>query len=171
MLSRKLLVLASAGLVLGVAAMVATAGQEAVQQRIKTVSGGTGNTWKAEPVLIYDVSGGTLLGMVHRHLSVYSNGRTSLAEFGPGMTSRNASKMINPEVVDRLRSQLAANNGLTLSDQETQAQDLPMTTVTTFKGATNAASHTFSYWHPETDYEALKQVIEGFIVTYFSDEE
>ncbi|MFT5049994.1 MAG: hypothetical protein ACI8QZ_001387 [Chlamydiales bacterium] len=171
MLTKNIGLLANVGLVLCVAVMAASAGQEVTSQQMQSTSGGGENLVKAEPVLLFDVSGTTMAGSVHKHLSVYSNGRISLAEYGPGGPSRNLSKMISPGAVDRLRSSLATNNGLTLNDQAEQATDIPLTTVSVFRGATDAVCHSFSFWLAEEGYAGIKQTVDAFIIVHFSDAE
>lgn len=120
-----------------------------------------------EPVLIYDVSGSTLTGPCHKNLSVYNNGRVSLAEFAAVGAARNESTMINTGEVKSLVGQLSRYRRL--QDDQTIVMDIPMTTVTLFDGTTDARAHSFSYWLPTGDYEEVQQTIDLFIHRAFPE--
>lgn len=116
----------------------------------------------AEPVLIFDVSGSTLAGPVHSNLSVYNNGRVSLAEFSANGERRNLSTQIAGSDARALARALEVAGGSQLEDQVQQALDVPLTTVTVFDGETDALAHTFSYWIPSGDYGAIQELVDSF---------
>ena len=120
-----------------------------------------------EPVLIFDVSGSTLTGPCHKNLSVYNNGRVSLAEFATSQPTRNESKMVSPGEVKSLIGQLSRYTRL--QDDQTIVTDIPMTTVTLFQGLTDARAHSFSYWLPIGDYEEVQQTIDLFMHRAFPE--
>lgn len=54
------------------------------------------------------------------------------------------------------------NSLLVLGDQDLSVADIPLTTVTVFKGNTNAKAHTFSYWVGIKGYGQIAQIISDF---------
>jgi hypothetical protein len=177
MISKKLVLLVGIGLAVGLGALAASSGQDitgkkkvAGQQNLEFAAGAEGNPWKCEPLLVFDVSGGTLLGEVHQSLTLYNNGRVSLAEFGRGRTARNVSRLITVTEAEKFRSMLVAAGALSLTDQANQVMDVPLTTVSIFTGETDGTSHTFSYWIPGSKYAGLQQAVDAFIFQTFSAE-
>ena len=69
---------------LSLATLILTAGAFGVSQQEpadgQQVQTRTPNPMVCEPLVIFDSSGSTLLGPTHKHLSVYSNGRVTLAQ-------------------------------------------------------------------------------------------
>lgn len=126
------------------------------------------NPLACEPVLMFDVSGSTLFGPCHKHLSVYNNGRVSLAAFAPSGTPCNESKKIDVREVRALVAKLGG--WADLSDDPTLVTDIPMTTVTVFQGLrgfTDAQAHSFSYWLPVGDYAEVQETVDQFLCQTF----
>ena len=124
--------------------------------------------WQCEPLVIFDASGGTLLGPCHKNLAVYNNGQVSLSQFSgqPG-DNRNVSKRVSPALATELARSLEAAGAFRLTDQEAQVTDVPLTSVTIFRGETNAQAHTFNYWLPQGEYAAIQRAVDNFITRAF----
>ena len=121
------------------------------------------------PALIFDVSGGTLLGPVHVHMTVYINGYVTIARKsevifqGTSNVDVQTTSVNQQEVFDLLRDLYLADV-YTLCDQDTFAvSDVPLTTVTAFRGRTDAQTHTFSYWLGGGEYTGVSTRINQFI--------
>ena len=122
---------------------------------------------KQEPVLNFDVTGGTLLGPLHTRFTVYNNGLVTFSEASGFADSSSAgTTRVSDTVVDRLVKDLEDAGGFKLSDQTITVSDVPLTTVTVFRGDTNAKAHTFSYWLGIDQYAKIAQVIDDFYNAY-----
>ncbi len=133
----------------------------------------TTNPLVQEPVLVFDISGFTLTGVLHQHLAVYNNGVASISRVSGGTSLFPLSKdadlaFISSQMVEKLQKDLAAAGAPLACDEQLFVSDIPMTTVTVFRGGTDARAHTFSYWLPTTPQsQATAQVISKFIADVF----
>lgn len=124
---------------------------------------------ESEPVLVFDVSGSTLLGPVHRHLAVYNSGNVSYATRGP----REAvpfvgSTLLDAKRVEALVSGLSAAGAWQGVDQDHAVTDCPLTTVTVLTAATDGRAHSFSYWvATQRTHEAVQDLIDAFVTEVF----
>ena len=86
-----------------------------------------------EPVLFYDVTGGTLAGAVHMHLAVYSDGMSSISSSVEvaGLTRMEVETLyVPPGRVTRLIEELVAAGALDMRDRVDGVADLPLQTLT-----------------------------------------
>ena len=133
------------------------------------------NPLRHEPVLVLDVTGTTLLGIVHRHLAVYNDGYATLSAFERGSfralpTQAYARTAFATEsTVAQLRQALGRAGAFALEDQRGFVTDVPLTTVTIFRGGTNAVAHTYSYWLPTGDYGGADAIVHTFLADHFPD--
>lgn len=133
----------------------------------------TDNVIRHEPVLVLERSGATLLGPVQQLLVVYDDGRVSMSSMRPqpGLASPQAVQIENREIelaaVHELCSGLFNAGAFELTDQKTTALDVPLTTITFFRGEADAKAHTFSYWIPSDEFGAVEAVLDRFTATYF----
>lgn len=131
------------------------------------------------PVLVYDVTGGTLAGVIHLQLSVYNTGFASISASGFNAfeppddgrcpnDGRADYAFVGQQAAKDLLTQLKgagafeANNGA-------QGLDVPLHTVTVFanRGA-EAKTHSFTYQFASSpEIFATAEVINQFIDTYF----
>ncbi|HKE01615.1 MAG TPA: hypothetical protein VKE69_11440 [Planctomycetota bacterium] len=120
-----------------------------------------------EPVLFWDSTGSTFLGLFHRHMAIYSNGLASISKnqafFGVGVQYT----MADPDAVAELRQALAAAGAFQLCDYPLTGNDVPLQTVTLFGGGPNAPSHTFSFYFPDGAYGDVQAAIQKFISVTF----
>lgn len=127
-----------------------------------------------QPVLIYDVSGGTFGGTVHINLVVYTDGLVALSEltdFGgpPAEFNQTEVAVVDPETIDAFRIALGQAGAASLDDGVGQVADLPTTTVTYFRSpGTSVRANTFSYTGVGGPYVDVATVISEFIETHFS---
>ncbi len=119
-----------------------------------------------EPVLNFDVTGSTLLGAFHTRLTVYNDGLVTGSTCG-GFNGENSggTTVATLGEVNQLQADLIAAGGLVLPDQNIQVSDVPLTTVSVFKGTTNARCHTFSYWGG-APYDEIGDVIADFMAKH-----
>jgi len=120
-----------------------------------------------EPVLIFDVSGGSFGGPSHRRLAVYSDGFASTSRSFLGTSSADTA-ILPSEVVDQLRFDLAQAGASQMCDGKfIPVPDTPITTVTVMRGTTDARSHTFSYFAPNAGQLAISILVNDFLTTHF----
>lgn len=137
------------------------------------------NPIRREPVLVYDVSGTTLLGFDHYRLSVYNDGLITVSKkipltlvpVDPSLFEVNAhAKVISESEVEQLRVDLINAGAATLSDDTTTVFDIPLTTVTFFETpGPRAKSNTFSYWLAGGPFAAVESVVDAFIEFHFGN--
>ena len=120
-----------------------------------------------EPVVMFDVNGGTLLGPVFEHLAVYSDGSASYTSFSSLAAASVEGTTVSADDLNRLVQDLEAAGARTLLDQQMTVTDVPLTTVTLFRGSTDAQAHSFSYWIGADVYDTTDDVLSEFIATHF----
>lgn len=124
-----------------------------------------------EPVLIFDQTGGTLVGTVHQNLIVYSDGLMtySIANnliFNGGQEFIDARVAYHPDV-EQLIKDLGAAGAATLDDGGFFVSDAPINTVTFFRSpGESSRANTFSFFGG-TDYAETTGVIFDTINNFF----
>ena len=93
------------------------------------------------PILVADTTGSTLLGFVHRHLTVYGDGHAFFAEDGVAWTAQ-----LDKSEVARLLDDLDSAGSWYLQDQTPTVMDVPLTTVTVLSDLPFGMSHSFSFY-------------------------
>jgi hypothetical protein len=123
-----------------------------------------------EPIVVYEVTGYTVAGqLVDRSLAVYGDGlaRISAAEDGGG-AGRARIAYLSPATAASLQRDLASAGAFTLCDDPFPVADMPMSTLTVLRGATDAKARTYSWWWAQqTPYEPAEQVLASFIAAHF----
>jgi hypothetical protein len=134
------------------------------------------NSIRHEPLLLFEQSGGTLLGPMYRNLTVYSDGRATLtqdeaAAFDSEEVTETmvASVSLTPDNVAALWAVLVDAGAFTLCDADAEVFDVPLNTVTIFDGRADADAHTYSYWIGTGDHAIVDTVISHFIAMQFPD--
>lgn len=130
------------------------------------------NAQLQEPLVVHDISGSTLIGPIHRHLAVYNNGLVSLSESGSNTTGVTGGKAdftyIPADDAKKLYADLVSFGALTECDETLQANDVPLTTVSVFRGETNARVHTYSHMVANSPTAQLVETrISQFIAATF----
>jgi len=122
------------------------------------------NLFDQEPVLVFDVSGYGLAGLIHQHVCVYDSGLVTYAEAGGGtpLFPFGSSADITYVPVEKVRAfqkSLILAGAFSICDEDALVADAPLHTVTVFRGQTDSRAHTYSYWFPisqaNTDVHAL----------------
>jgi hypothetical protein len=120
------------------------------------------------PVVLLTRSGSTLLGGLQLStVAIYSNGLvvTSFAD-GPSGASGAGQALVDPGYVDDLAAELRAIGAHRMCDEPHDVLDVPLNTVSVFRGGQDARAHTFSYWVPAGDYLDVEQAITGFLLEH-----
>jgi hypothetical protein len=120
------------------------------------------DTERSEPLVLWDITGWTLLGEVHGNLAVYNNGFASVSSANGDVRM----VVIEPDVALQLRDDLIRVGAATLCDQG-YVTDSPLTTVTVLGDGADARAHTFSYWVPERAYSRVQAAIDLFLAAHF----
>ena len=158
-------------LVLSFAALVAlgtfavSAPVPATQQAVRNPP--CDNTWRHEPVVVYEVTGGTLSGPVDSVLVVNSDG---LARFsssigpGPGFSYTVG---VGQQAVNQLLTDLVDAGALFQCDSSFVVSDIPLSTLTILRGPTRRQGRTFSWFVPEGSLAGIQSTLSGFIAAHF----
>ena len=130
------------------------------------------NLYAVEPLVMWDVTGFSFFGgLLHEHLVVYSNGTAAISTASDDNTSATGAQgkvaFVDPAKAQRFLRELASAGAFDLCDQNLIVNDIPLTTLTVFKGATDATSHTFSYWTGDAPYDKVASVVSAFIASTF----
>jgi hypothetical protein len=121
------------------------------------------NALDHEPVLMFERTGGTLMGPVDLLLVVHGNGRVRLADFSEAELPQGGFANVDPEAVSDLMLDLERYGAWIECDDSGMVTDVPLNTITLLKPGTNARSHTHSWWLPEGANGAIEARIELFL--------
>ena len=129
------------------------------------------NVFAVEPLVIFDVSGYSLGGAIHQHLAVYNNGLASISS-ASGIPSAVAGgstfKFLPASEAFQLARDLYQAGAWNICDELVPVSDIPLTTITVLRGATNAPSHTYSYFVPGSpEAQAAAVILEAFVDEHF----
>lgn len=128
--------------------------------------GAASNQIPHEPLLVYDVTGSTLLGPLHTSLSVYNDGTVSYVSLPPfvlGAVPEVRTVFVGQPAVQALSKDLSMAGAGTLQDNFGAAQDIPLTTVTFMRPATDTRAHTFSFLFAGPGHQAVSLIVNEFI--------
>ena len=131
---------------------------------------GCSNLWVNEPLVVYDITGSTLAGLVDSNLVVYDSGviKLSSASAQPGQ-GRALLSYVSPQEAQDFARELALAGGLSICDQNAAGSDVPLKTLSLFRSAkTDTRVHTFSWWFALNEYAPIQQRIDQFIQTNFN---
>lgn len=120
-----------------------------------------------EPIVLYDHSGGTLGGYVDRALTVYGDGTARLSFAFQGVPSKAEFAFPGPDAARQLALDLAQLGAGVLCDDFQVVSDLPPTTLTILRDATDSRAHTFSWYLSNGAYGAIEARLQTFTQTYF----
>lgn len=120
------------------------------------------------PLVVYDVSGGTLAGLIDIGLTVYNDGWVRASSWTQA-TGANKSDVayVGPAVVAQLVRDLAQGGGGVLCDQVSFANDLPTQTLTILRDATDTKGHTYSWVEGNPNYWLVEQRMQAFFAATF----
>ena len=125
---------------------------------------GLKQTINRQPVLLYELSGITLLGPVTQTVVAYSSGDITMSQM---IGHSNPPSVIRAQMsVVSLESFLVAMYGAGvagLQDQEFSVTDAPLRTVTVLSPGTDAIAHSFSYYIPDGDYAGVSELLRRFV--------
>jgi hypothetical protein len=120
-----------------------------------------------EPLLVYEVTGGTLVGPVDLHLTVFVDGAVSLSDATYGRTGKAAIGFVGPENVSTLALDLLDLGAFQLCDATGTVTDVPLHTLAMMSPGTDSKGHTFSWWLPTGSPGAVQLRLEQFIADAF----
>lgn len=129
----------------------------------------TGQSIVNEPVVVYSINGGTLIGTVHRQLTVYNSGFATIAKMdssvfpAPGELVDVQTANIGPDRASHLLFTLLRAGAAELPDQKLIVNDVPLKTLTVMRGRPTTIANTFSYWLGFGAHASVDKVITDFI--------
>jgi hypothetical protein len=138
--------------------------------RTAPVNTGCANLHQREPVLIYDKSGSTFLGVFHVQMSIYSDGLATYSRIGPMEPKGSAMvRTLAQESFQGLVDNLALAGIEELCDDPRMITDMPLVTVTVFGASgTDTTAHTFSYYDAASgEYATVEWLVQRFVATEF----
>lgn len=128
-----------------------------------------------DPLVIYNLSGATLLGDVHQQLTLYDDGTAVCSEIDP-LANRAGSVQVEALEAGAVRwflDELILWGAHLLEDDTSVALDTPMATMTMLFKERNGRvdAHTFSYYPVVAEGNAAEvdRVVQAFIAEYFAD--
>jgi hypothetical protein len=126
------------------------------------------NTIVHEPLVLYDVNGGTLGGPIDIALTVYNDGQARMSSIGQfGNPSKTELAFPGPAATSQLLVDLSGLGAGQLCDNLLIAADVPTTTLTIFRNATTPRNHTFSWIIANGAYGPVQNRLQNFIQTHF----
>jgi hypothetical protein len=164
------LALASLAIVAFVGASAGSAPQtgQAGSPVLTPAPSGCDDFWRHEPLVVYDVSGSSFAGPLSIHLAAYNDGSVVFTRFYLFEPERQAEAVfLAPEVTRQLFADLRAASAFELCDQPSFATDTPLSTLTVFRGTTEARAHTISWWAAHGAYAELELILHAFIDEHF----
>jgi hypothetical protein len=121
-----------------------------------------------EPLVLYDVSGGSLGGPIDIALMVYNDGWARITSTGQfGLPSSAELAFPGPAATTQLLLDLSALGAGQLCDRDSLTVDVPVSTLTVFRNATDPRNHTFSWIGADGPYTAVEQRLWDFIHATF----
>jgi hypothetical protein len=118
------------------------------------------NVWNHEPLVAYDLTGSTFLGPLDQSLMVFSDGTVKHFSQTQGIAKVT---YVTPLQARTLSADLFAAGVFTLCDQPEAGADIPLQTLTLFRGVQDAAAHTVNWWSDDPSYDVLHQILANFI--------
>jgi hypothetical protein len=119
-----------------------------------------------EPLVVYELTGGALVGPVDSLLAVYSDGLarySSSLGSGPGFSF---TAYVGSDA-QSLHAELIAAGALKECDVEDVWNDVPLSTLTVLRGASRQSGNTFSWWVSEGPVASMEAALTAFIATHF----
>ena len=118
--------------------------------------------FQREPVLVYDKTGGTMIGLVHEQLTVYSDGLATYSRLDPMNGDGEVSvRTLTARQLAGLVDTLVAVGADVMCDDPMQITDVPLVTVSVLQGeGADAAAHSFSYYEMTSGAPAI---VEGIL--------
>lgn len=131
---------------------------------------GCTNIWVHEPLLVYDISGGTFVGPTDLSLTVYGSGQVKIssASLLPGV-GQAAIAFVTPAEARGLAVELRALGAHFLCDVPVSGADIPLKTLTVFGAGTDTFAHTFSWFSVDADTAPIQQLLTEFISDTFPE--
>lgn len=121
-----------------------------------------------EPVVLFEITGSTLAGPLDVHLVVYSDGFARVA-YGTydGVGSEARLTVVPPAEVQDLAQDLLLLGAGVNCDRFDFTSDVPQSTLTILRGATDARAHTYSWLGDDGANGAIEQRLHQFIQAAF----
>jgi hypothetical protein len=148
---------------------VAVAAAPALQTTARAPLPSCPNSIPHEPLVVYEVTGGTLSGPVDGFLAVYGDGlarySSSIDGNGPGYSQTVS---VGDEAAE-LHAQLIAAGALELCDQPDLVSDVPLSSLTVLRFAPRGRPNSFS-WYAATDEQVgeIESLLSSFIGRHFT---
>jgi hypothetical protein len=120
-----------------------------------------------EPLLVYEITGGTLSGPIDRELILYGDGTARLSSSTSGIDGNCQYTAVESADALALFTSLAQDGAFLLEDQTMIISDVPLKTLTVMRPLTNARVHTYSWWIGEDSYGPIEQKLEAFVASAF----
>lgn len=126
------------------------------------------NTLPHEPIVLFDVTGFTLAGPMDIQLTVYNDGTARLCQT-QSMTGAIDARLnyVTPAEALQLALDLGQLGAGVLCDSDVMVSDVPMSTLTILRDATDTRAHTFSWVGGFGPHGAVEQRLWNFIHATF----
>lgn len=126
------------------------------------------NTLPHEPILLFDVTGSTLAGPFDIQLTVYNDGTARVCRTQSFTGTVDARiNYVTPAAARNLVGDVVQLGAGTLCDLSTFTNDVPMSTLTILRDATESRTRTFSWLGGQGQYALIEQRLFTFIQATF----
>lgn len=134
--------------------------------RIDPVAAPCENLIFSEPVVVYQVTGSTLLGAYDLELILNSNGIVRLSS---GVLERSQLAFIGPGAANAVSRRMEALGGMLECDQDGTYSDAPIHTLTVLRGFTDARAHSASWYAPSAPQALMQMELDQLITDLFPE--
>lgn len=136
------------------------------------------NSIPRELLVVYDITGSTLTGPIHKHLAVYNDGTACISEAGGNTGSQTFATApapndgraevasVSPAAIQQLMRELLQAGAFTACDESLNVSDVPLQTLTILTNSQNAWGHSFSFWGGDP-YTEIVNILNKFIANAF----
>ncbi|HVS18627.1 MAG TPA: hypothetical protein VMT18_08520 [Planctomycetota bacterium] len=129
-----------------------------------TPSAGVCNLWTHEPLVVFDVTGATLSGPLDESLQVFSDGTVKRFSVSQGISTI---AFANPQDAVQLLRDLFAAGGFTACDQPAAGSDVPLRSLTLFRGVETPLAHTVNWWTEDLGpYGTFQDILDDFVASH-----
>lgn len=149
-------------------ALAVGAGAPALQSTTRARLPSCPNDIEHEPLVVYEVTGGTLSGPVDAFLAVYDDGlarySSSVAGSGPG----SSQSVTVGDAARTLQQALIAAGAMEQCDRFETISDMPLSTLTVLRDSPRGRPNSFSWFVADGDeLGEIESLLQSFIAEHF----
>lgn len=125
------------------------------------------NSIPHEPLVLYEVNGGTLAGSVDRQLTVYSDGFLRLSSSLGDGSGFSQLVYVDPQQSIGLLRALVEAGAMAECDNDDFTSDVPLSSLTVLRGPARQRGNSFSWLGPTPSISVYEAILTNFIDAHF----